>query len=284
MIKNKLPLLIFILIFAISFSIPSIFLFSSISDHKTAQEIVKTGTKTNATPTDYGTNLTINDIPYYYITYEFKVDGVTYFGKTSPKYKSNEYYYVFKQGYIEIAYNENFESIESDYTLTSALKTEFIMLGIFGVVDLCFWIAVIVFIVKIIKNGILNLLGKRAEATFISMKPGIIVNNVPMYRVSYCWRNNLGEICEGITDSDYTLTQARAFEIAGKFDILYHKTISKIVSKPNKLFFQQAENEHLVETDYFVCDYCGSMSKTTSLRCSSCGAPQKNTSKKIKIN
>lgn len=282
MIKNKLPFLIFLLIFAVAFSFPSIFLFSSIHDHKVAEQIAKDGTVTKATPIDYGTNLTVNDVPYYYITYEFEVDGVTYYGQTSSKYKSDEYYFVFNAGYLEIAYNENFDSIEADYTLTTALKTEIIMLSIFGIVDLGFWIAILVFVIKIIKHGILNLVGKSAEATFVSMKPGIIINNVPMYKVSYCWRNNIGEVCEDITGSDYTLTQARAFEIAGKFDILYHKNKSRIVSKPNKLFFQQAESEHLTETDYFVCDYCGSMSKSTNTRCNSCGAPQSKTSKKLK--
>ncbi|MBR2468045.1 MAG: hypothetical protein IKB42_03300 [Clostridia bacterium] len=274
MLKSKLSFLVFMLIFAISFAIPSIFLVSTIQSVATAQEIVKNGTITTATPVNKYSNLTVNDVKYYYITYTFEVDGVTYEGETSPRYTESQAYSVFKSGNgITIAYDKDFNSIEANYTITEATKVEIIMLSIFALVDLGFWITVIVFVVKIIKHGLLNLLGKKEEATFVAIKPGIVVNNVPKYRINYCWRNDLGEVCEDTTDSDYTLSQARAFEIAGKFDILYYKKMSRITSKPNKLFFQQAEEEHLTVDDVVVCNYCQSVFKSDLGRCSSCGAP-----------
>lgn len=282
MIKNKLPVFIFILIFAIAFAVPSIFFISSLNKTLSAKEIVKNGTQTQATPYNHISNLTVNNVKYYYIQYTYTVDDTLYYGETSERYTESECYKIFNTGHLDIVYDDEFNSIEANFEVTQPIKMELIMMSIFAIFDLAFWITLIVFIIQAIRYGILNILGKKVEATFISIKPGIIVNNIPMYKICYCWRNDVGDTCEGTSDASYTINQARAFEISGKFDILYYKTLSRIVSKPNKLFFQQAEQEHLTDQDYTTCEYCNSIYKSILDRCSSCGAPKtkkKNTKK-----
>lgn len=270
---SRLFTLISLLAFAIIFSIPSFFLINAVNNHNKSKQIVETGTTTTALPVNYGTNLTINDTPYYYIEYEFIVAGTTHTGKTSSKFVEYEYYDYFKDGKILIKYNENFESIEADYKLTSPLKSEIIMLSIFAIVDFGLWTVIIVFVVKVFKYGLLNFIGKPTDAIFVAIKQGATINNVPTYKVIYIWYNDIGQICEGESLKNYTISQAKAFEMCKTFKILTYKNLSRIISKPERSILLQVKQENPNPSDFIICDYCKSVENKHNSKCSTCGAP-----------
>lgn len=279
--KFKYFFIAFFLIFAIGFGIPSFFLFSSLNNHFNNKKIVNNGTICEATPMDFSSNITVNNVKYYSITYSFEVDGSFYAGQTSTQYTIANVQNIFKNNKLEIRYDKNFDSIESDYTFSKGAKQEVIFSSIFAIVDLGFWIVVIVLVVKEIISLCTTKFGKKIEATFGSIKPGFAINGYPYYKISYFWTDSKGNFREDCSGSNYTLDEAKLFESAKTFQILSWKKSSKIFSKPNQLKYKQEKPQtEVIEEQFITCEYCGANYPNNVIKCSNCGAPRKRVNKK----
>ena len=85
--NSKVFMFFFFLVFAIAFSMPAFFMIPQISEHFKYENIMKNGTQIEATALGAYSNIKVNDEKIYYIEYSFKVDGNTYYGKTSSRYR-----------------------------------------------------------------------------------------------------------------------------------------------------------------------------------------------------
>lgn len=286
--KNTISKFLFFLIFAVAFAVPAFFVVPTIQNHFKWQAIAKHGTEINATPVSYHSNVTINDEEIYYITYEYTINGQTYTGKTDSRYKLYQAQRIINSKQIHIKYNKNFESCEADYTISSSSQILIIALSVFLLADLVFWIIEIRFVVKFVGYAVVSIKGKEYEAQFVTLTPGMCVNSVQYYHVSYSWKDDNGQIRNGIF-GDYTFSEASMFESIKTFRISAYKSVSKIIDKPSELMFrvndnlqdttQKPETEHEAKLDYFECLYCGSVFTKPLTKCSSCGAPIKKTKK-----
>ena len=80
--KNKFKIIeniAFILFFVVWTGV-AIFFWFKIAGHIENKEIVKNGITLNAEVVDYDTNMSINKVNYYYMTYMFEIDGETFYG------------------------------------------------------------------------------------------------------------------------------------------------------------------------------------------------------------
>lgn len=281
--KVLIPVL---MIFAICFAVPLFFFVDYIQTHITNQNIVKHGTECVATPLDYYSNITVNNTPYYSISFEFEVDGKTYEGQTSARYKKNEVNRIFNNNEIIIKYDtKTFNSIEANYTLTTGNTTPIIIFSVFAFVDLIFWVAVVVLIAKAITNLITLKSGKQIQVNFGSIEPGVTINGVDMYKISYFWTDENGNHHEDTSEADYTLKQAQAFEHAKTFKVKKWKNTTQIITNPYEiaaeLILDETQTENSNDNTIF-CPYCNNLILKTETRCSSCGAPIQNKAKKDK--
>ena len=270
-------LFLFFLLFAVTFAVPPFLMMGDILAIPRYNEIKETGVATEAIVVagSERSNLTVNDVSYYSVEYEFTVNGETYSNRTEANYTLLE---VKKLKTIKIKYDpETFESVPADFSWlkSQGIKSSLIFVVVFGLFDICFWIIEIVFIFKFIKRGVLAFKGKTYTAKFVAIKPGIIYNGTPLYSICYTWQDDSGEVRDGKSDDDYTMTEAHAFELAGEFKISAYGDISKIISKPSKLVFKQAKEENVKVEDYYECPYCKAYLTKNTTKCPSCGAPRR---------
>ncbi len=276
--KNaKVFLFLFFLVFAVAFAMPVFFMISPILEIPEKNDILENGVTITAEVVDgtQSSSITVNDVAYYSVQYEFIVDGTPHYGKTTQRYTRSE---VNNLKFVTIKYNpETFKSVEVDYQAKTdpEIKTSIMLIAICGVLDIIFWIVEIVLIIQFIKLGIVALKGKEYTAKFIAIKPGVVYNGTPMYSIAYSWVDVIGEVLEGESGDDYTLNEAHAFELAGQFKIMAYGNISKITSKPSKMLFKQAKEENVSVENYYVCPYCNSMLPADATKCTACGAPRK---------
>lgn len=275
--NTKVFLFFFFLMFAVAFAIPPFLMIGDILDISKNNEIVENGILVEATvvPGSERSNLTVNDVSYYSVQYEFIVNGETYADRTDSNYTLLE---VRKLKTIKIKYDPNtLESVPADFSWWKSqdVRTSLIFVVVFGLADVAFWITELVFIFKFIKRGVLAFKGKTYTAQFVAIKPGVIYNGTPLYSICYSWQDENGELRDGQSDSDYTMTEAHAFELAGEFKISAYNGMSKIISKPSRLVFKQAKEENVQVEDYYECPYCKAYLTKNTTKCPSCGAPRR---------
>ncbi len=281
--NSKVFMFFFFLVFAIAFSMPAFFMIPQISEHFKYENIMKNGTQIEATVLGAYSNIKVNDEKIYYIEYSFKVDGNTYYGKTSSRYRIYQAQSILKKEKIQVKYDKKFNSCEADYKIDSSSYMLIVGCSIFTLADLGFWITEIVFIVQFVKYIIVSIKGKKYVAQFISINPSVIVNGTPLYKIAYSWIDEDGEVHDD-EKGDYTFNEASTYEMVKEFNISACGNISKILDKPSKLIKRNLNNtepEAKIE-DYYECPYCGSIFNYGASRCYSCGAPvrkkQKNKS------
>lgn len=276
--KNaKIFLFLFFLVFAVVFAMPMFFMITPILEIPEKKEILENGVTITADVVDGTQNsgITVNDVEYYSVQYQFVVNDTYYYGKTTQRYTRAE---ANNLKNVTIKYNpETFKSVEIDYDAKTdpEIQTTLILIIICGVFDIIFWIIEVVLIIQFIKLGIVSIKGKEYTAKFVAIKPGVVYNGTPMYRVAYSWVDVIGEVKEGESGDDYTLNEAHAFELAQEFKILAYGNISKISSKPSRMIFKKAKKENVTEENYYICPYCNSMLPSNTTKCTSCGAPRK---------
>ncbi len=123
---------------AICFLVPIIFTFITLAKDNQKKQIVSTGTKATATVVDYEYNNTLKGIDYYNLKFQFTdKNGITHFGYTGANY---QYYEAVEIETLTIYYDENFNTAEDNFQID---KTKYIFLGIFSLIDIALWIAVI---------------------------------------------------------------------------------------------------------------------------------------------
>ena len=277
--NTKIFMFFFFLVFAFAFAAPGFFLFSEVNDHFKKEDIKNTGTEITAKITKTTSNTTVNGKSLYSVHYEFVVDGVTYKGQTDDRYYYNELVNKFKNKKILVKYDSNFNSVEADYKFSGGIIVG--ITSVFIIADLGFWITEIVFIVQFIKGGIISMKGKKYEATFVSIIPGVVLNGTPLYKISYIWKDDEGVTHDGTSATDYTLNEASIFENAKTFNILGWKNNSRIIDKPSKLTkLMVTEPKDVTIDSYYQCEYCGSIFQKSESRCHSCGAPIKKINNK----
>lgn len=274
--NTKVFMFFFFLVFAFAFSMPAFFMMPEIVENFKYGSIAKNGTEVYATPVDYHSDMAINEERIYYIEYEFEVDGVKHIGRTSTRYYLRQAQTIMKYDRIKIKYDKNFNSCEANYTMSQSTYMLIVGCSVFTLADIGFWITEIVFIVQFVKFGIVSLKGKKYDAIFISINPSVIVNGTPMYKISYSWIDDEGEIHDD-ESGEFTFNEASVYESVGTFQILAYGNSSRIIDKPSKLIKRDLNNtepETKIE-DFYECPYCGSIFKGAVTRCHSCGAPVK---------
>lgn len=128
---------------AICFLVPVIFNFISLAKDNRKIQIVSTGTKATATVVDYEYNNTLKGIDYYRLKFQFTdKNGIPHFGNTDASY---QYFELVEIKTITIYYDEKFNAVEDGFQID---KTEYIFLGIFSLIDIVLWIAVIFIFIK----------------------------------------------------------------------------------------------------------------------------------------
>lgn len=270
----------FIMIFAIFFMIPVIIMGGLVSDHGKFQNILENGIEVDATiiPSTQSSNIAINEVDYYSIAYVFvDEDGGEHRGRTSATYDYYEISQIAKKDTIKIKYlPDTFDSVESQYgkngmTAGGGIK---IFVIIFGVVDGLLWLAVITTIFKEIKKKSISKKGTEYTATFMAMSSNVRVNNVPMYAISYFWKDEKGEIHEDKSGHDFAYKEALAYSDAGTFKIRAIGEDSVITSRPSKLLYQLNKTEKQLEKSeqYVKCAYCNSRFEKSNSKCPYCGA------------
>ena len=270
----------FIMIFAIFFLIPVIVMNGMTSDHGKFQNILQNGIEVEAKIIERSqhSNIKINEVSYYYIEYIFAdEDGEEHRGRTSVTYDYYEISQIAKKETIKIKYMPNtFESVESDYGkngMTAGGGLGMIVI-VFAVVDGLLWLAVIVTIIKEIKKKSISKKGTEYTATYIAMSSNVKVNNVPMYAITYCWKDEKGEIHEDKSGHDFYYKEAIAYSNAGSFKIRAIGEDSVITSRPSKLIYELNKTEKQLEKNeqYVRCGYCNSRFEKSNLKCPYCGA------------
>ena len=140
----------FYLIFAIAFAIPVIVLGMLFAQSTNFADVAKNGIETEGyiIQDSYRSNLTVNDVDYYHISFYFYDENeVMHQGKTSDAYTYYEVVDINELEYIMIKYDpDTFDAVESTYDFSKDSSTipMIIMLAIFGICDLIFWIISII--------------------------------------------------------------------------------------------------------------------------------------------
>ena len=270
----------FIMLFAIFFMIPVIIMSSLVSDHGKFQNILENGIEVEATILERSSNsnISINEVDYYSIGYVFvDENGEEHRGRTSATYDYYEISQIAKKKTIKIKYlADTFDSVESDYGKNGMTAGGGIGLFvvIFGVVDGLLWVAVIVTIFKEIKKKSISKKGTEYTATYMAMSSNVKVNNVPMYAISYFWKDEKGEIHEDKSGHDFYYKEALAYSNAGTFKIRAVGEDSVITSRPSKLIYDLNKTEKQLEKSeqYIKCEYCNSRFEKSYTKCPYCGA------------
>lgn len=281
--RNRLSLFIVLIIMAIAFSAPAFVFISNIGKNNFKKEIFENGVETVATvdSSSYGSSLTINDVEYYSIEYWFYDDnGNVHKGETGENYTYYDIQLMIQQRLIAIKYDPNtFKSVEMTYydsgNISETANTLFI--AVFGVVALALWVTVGFFIFKFVKIRILQSKGKTVNAMVTQVKGGVTVNHVHMFKVFYCYQDNM-ITKEGHSGYEYTHSQARAFENMKNIQILVYKNMSKIKTNPNEIIYEQSfENadsfdKNTSQKKFTHCQYCNSTVLEDETKCPNCGA------------
>lgn len=136
---------------AICFLLPIIFTFVTLNKDNQKKQTSSTGTKTTATVVDYEYKESIKDVDYYRLKFQFNDEnGITHFGYTDASY---QYYEAIEIEEITIFYDKNFNSTEDNFKVD---KTKYILLGIFSLIGIILWIAVIFIFIKSAVNKKVN--------------------------------------------------------------------------------------------------------------------------------
>ena len=273
--KKKSKMWLFFLMFAIFFMIPSLVMGGFVVKHFKNKNIASNGIETIAEVVEgsYASGVTVNGVSYYSIQFEFyDENGEIHYGKTSESYTMAQIRHLEESGYITIKYDsKTFKAIEASYSISAGNKFLFFIGGVFALVDLGFWCAVICLIVKEVRCSKLEKNGDEYEATMISYGSNLRVNGVPMYFVTYSWINDRGEFKEGKSRSVFTLNEVLMLEESKIIKIKASGNRSVIVLTTAQLNMEN-NNKHYEKEINNKCPYCGSKYLKSSNSCPKCGA------------
>ena len=165
----------------------------ALAKHLKNEDIVNNGTQTTATVTDFYTRSSVNDVPYYYVEYEFTdEEGNKHIGQTSSDYTVQQVEELIKNGLL-ICYDSEYNSIQADYKFKLEGSSFFIVFSP-------------IFIIMALMIGIIIFLGNRssrsdnspveATAKFVSATYALTSEGEEYYTVRIKFKNKFGEKIE----------------------------------------------------------------------------------------
>lgn len=159
--------------------------------------------------------------------------------------------------------------------ITSMPGEDFPFIGIliFAFFDIILWALFFSGVVKSVRNKRVITNGTEFTATFVSFGSNVAVNNVPMFYITYTWKNEQGEQKEGKSSSDYTIHEAEAFEKAKNFKIKVLGKHSAIITKPSELIVKLKDGA-ISDEGKVSCEYCSAVFNQEENKCPHCGAPR----------
>ena len=248
--------------------------------------IIQYGVETEATinPSSYNSNVSVNDIRYYYVEYYFyDSDGNSHIGRTSSSYNYFEIKDIIENETIIIKYNpENYESIESSYDRSrdQGQKSSNIFLFAFGGIDIIIWIVIIVNAINNISLKKVYDKGLEYDAEVTGISTHSINKNNSKYKVHYKWTDELGNSYIGSSSYKYLHYQAMDLNNQRNIKIKALGKKSIILTRPsfecneNYIYREKSPIERKFEKNALknnLCLKCGQKLKTTDANCPKCG-------------
>ena len=270
----------FLIIFAIFFAIPVIFLLTEVLGHNSNnyENIIQYGIETDAHVISGSehSSISVNEVSYYSIDYYFFDENmVMHTGRTSQSYTYYQINQMIEDEVIKIKYlPDTYESIEANYTSSKdkSKTTTTIFLAVFGMADLILWIAVF----NIGKNNMfedkISKQGREFNAVVTGISSNLVVNGVRKYKVHYDWTNEMGENISDTTRSIYRFNDATALEQAKNIQIKAIGRKSIITTDPKTLSIHDQSNNYYPtqENQVLICEYCGNRVNSNTHRCNNC--------------
>ena len=156
------------------------------------------------------------------------------------------------------------------FLIISSPNFSFVSLLIVLIMDVMVWIFVISMIVRKIKKSLIEKNGNEKIGKYVSCKAGMTVNGTTRYFINYVWKDDNGELKEGVSLDTYPMDEVRMFENAVTFRIKVYKNSSAIATKPFEL-----HQTKTVEKKEVLCEYCNSIIGPNDTKCPNCGANRK---------
>ena len=274
----------FVAIFAIFVAVfAAILSFIAFGNRIDYEYILANGIETQAEVLEntYYSSLEVNGVSYYTIDFEFiDENGNIHRGTTSETFTYQEIARLCERGIITIKYDpETFDAIEASYdpsqdsgkNVTTALAIAFL------VVDAILWVFVVKAGIRNLKEKKIEETGKEYTANVTGIKVGVVVNNVPRYKVMYTWIGENGTTMSGSSKAKYYQREAEALEQAGTIQIKAVGNISVITTSPDMCKhdhygYLTNEDARIKSKEQLKCDYCGHNISEKDEYCANCGA------------
>lgn len=269
--KNKFKIIenIALILFFVVWTGVAIFFWLKIAGHIENKEIVKNGITLNAEVVDYDTNMSINKVNYYYMTYMFEIDGEAFYGQTSTTYKLNE---VTNTETIEIKFY-NGKSIEADYDQPKDLKFSVLFLVVTSVLSLVFAIILFLKVYKKIYSYRTEHKGNLTTATVVNVRHSSTATTKILGKVKVCnyysitckFTKKDGKVFEGKAIGTYAEDVTNYFKNLNEIKIKYIGNKFVIVEPTEGIDIYKNTAEMQIEDKpdynkdviYFECENCG---------------------------
>lgn len=208
--ENVRPTYLILFLFGILFIVMgAVISLPSINENYKLDKIAKNGTAAvayNLQKRESG--LTVNDVEYYYLVFDYDAGLRTKSGKTSSSFTEEEADEIVRAGSLNIRYTYE-GTVEENFDVKKANKPFAVIIIICGGVGCAIIVIGLVKIILSAKSGI-NVArhGVETRAYDVSYKLSETVNDVKYYRLYASYTNQRGEYTEGKTQKLYTIEQA----------------------------------------------------------------------------
>ena len=181
-----------------------------------------------ATVTGMNSNTTINNVPYYYLTYTYVHEGQTFNGRTSSAYTLNDAGKLQETQSLRIRHDGNGNSIQDDYTVGSDALF-LIIPGVFGLVSIGLLIGVFVSLKNYFNAKAIIRDGRQGRGRMIAYNSTVRVNGVPYFRIEFACLDSRNNQKTVKTPSVFTYREALYLESLGEFAIKFNDKTAIIV-------------------------------------------------------
>ena len=244
--ENVRPIYVIFFLFGVFFlAIGLIVSVPSLNENAKLDRIAKTGTAAVAFNLQKReTGLTVNDVEYYYIEFEYEAGLRTKTGKTSSSFTESEANEIVSAGTLNIRYTYE-GTVEENFDVKKANKPFFVVMSICCAVG---GVIIVVCVIRIIfstKSSInISKHGVETRAYEIYYKSNESVNDVKYYRLYASYTNQRGEYVEGKTQKSYTLEQAEEL-VKNKTPLIryYGETFEIVPEKETKSDEENGEKQ-----------------------------------------
>lgn len=182
----------------------------AISENNKLDKIARTGTKATAYNLQIvDTGLTINDVHYYYLTFDYEAGLGVRDGRTSANFTYDEALRIQNDGALEIRYTYE-GTVEEGFDGGKANKKYYWIIIICSLIGLAVAGFGIFKVTSTVKSAVdIKKYGLETHALSLNYKEDSEVNDIKYYRIEASYTNQRGEYVEGKTDEVYTLAQVK---------------------------------------------------------------------------